>query len=226
MIQFNLLPDVKQQYIKSQSLKRTAVTVAVLVGGGALALLIMLAMVVLVFQKTHISGLNGDIKKYSEEIKSKTDIQKVLTVQNQLNSLPDLHDKKPVTSKLYEYLAQVVPANITLSQLDIDYDQNTVKFIGTSDGLATVNKFVDTLKFTTYTTGEETEGKNAFSEVVLTSFSKSDQETTYDIDAKFDPAIFSSAQTVKLTVPNIITSRSSTEKPTNLFKEPTKTEGQ
>jgi hypothetical protein len=219
MIQFNLLPDVKQQYIKSQRLKKTTVTIAVLAAGGALALVIMLAMVVLVFQKQHLKGLNDDIKENANKISKITDVEKVLTVQNQLNSLSDLHDKKPVASRLYEYIKQTVPANVSVSSLTVDFDNSAIKFTGSADALVSINKFVDTLKFTTYSLDNKPTENKAFTEVVLSSFSRNDKEATYNVDAKFDPVIFDTAQAVKLIVPNIISTRSTTEKPSNLFKE-------
>ncbi len=165
MIQFNLLPDVKLEFLKAQKLKRSVVGIAIIAGGASLTLLILLAMAVLVFQKQHLNGLNEDIKKYTNQLKAVNDLDKVLTIQNQINSLsctakelqegkkPCLHDKKPVTSRLFGYLRQVVPANVNISQLTVDMAQHTMLFTGNANSLNTVNKFVDTLKFTGYGTG-------------------------------------------------------------------------
>ncbi len=221
MIQFNLLPDVKLEFIKTQRLKRSVVTISVLAASASLFVLVTLFLAVVVFQKHHLNDLSKDIKTDSDKLQTTTDINKVLTIQNQLISLPKLHDAKPVTSRLYGYLKQVVPNKVTISQLNADFDKNTFSFTGSADSLATINKFVDTLKFTTYTTTDNTTATNAFTSVVLTSFGRTDKDATYVINLNFNHDIFDSSKTIKLTVPAIITTRSETEKPTDLFKAQT-----
>ena len=99
-----------------------------------------------------------------------------------------------------------------------------MKITGTADSLQSVNKFVDTLKFTTYSvvpadgTTPEPSTTKPFSAVVLSDFTRTDKEVTYTITLSFDPVIFNSANNIKLSVPKIISTRSETEKPTDLFK--------
>ncbi len=220
MIQFNLLPDVKSQYIHAQALKRSLVTVCVAISGAALAILILLIIVVYVFQRQQLNNVNKDIKTYSDKLQSIPDLDKILTIQNQLNSLPKLHSQKPVTSRLSGYLSQVVPDKLSISNLSVDFDQHTLVFSGSADSIVTVNKFTDTLKFTTYSTGDNnSQAPNAFSGVVLASFSTSNKGVNYTINANFDSSIFDSSKVVTLTVPSLITTRSETEKPSNLFQE-------
>lgn len=217
MIQFNLLPDVKQEYIKTARTKRTAMAIAGIVSAFALALVIILFLVVNVVQRTHLNNLSSDIEASSKRLEETPDLNKILTVQNQLNNLTALHDGKPQTSRLFGFVTQVTPAKASISELNIDYTTNTMEISGAADTLQTVNKFVDTLKFTTYTAGEDQKG-NAFSEVVLASFGRSEEEATYQITLKFDPIIFDNNAEVKLAVPNIITTRSSTERPEAVFQ--------
>src|SRR5689334_20407685 len=101
MIQFNLLPDVKLEYLKAQRLKQAVVSIAAIVAGVVLAVLVILFLVVDVFQKQHLKAVNNDIKTYTAKLQSIPDLNKILTVQNQLNSLPALHAQKPVTSRLF-----------------------------------------------------------------------------------------------------------------------------
>lgn len=219
MIQFNLLPDIKQQYMKAQRQKHMVVFISTLSMIIAVAIFVVLLLVTQLWQKKSISDLNGDIKQYSNELSSTDDFSKILTVQNQLNSLPALHDKKAVASRLSGYMTQLTPAKANVSKLDVDFDQNMISISGSADSLATVNTYVDTLKFTTFTAaGDDTKKDNAFSSVVLAAFGKNSGATTYTITANFDPIIFSGEQEVTLTVPQITSSRSATEQPTDLFQ--------
>lgn len=218
MIQFNLLPNVKQDFIKARRAKRFVLLIAMGASGIALGVLIMLFLAVNVLQRQHLSNLNKDIERDSETLESREDINKILTVQNQLKSLPALHDAKPATTRLGPYLQQIVPSKVSVAKMDIDFSLNTLTFSGSADSLETVNRFVDTLKFTE----SEADGNKtpAFAEVVLSSFSRADQGANYQINLKFDPAIFDHNKQVALVVPSIISSRSETEKPAEELFQP------
>ncbi len=222
MVQFNLLPDVKMQYVKTKRMQQLIILVSGLVITGSLVILILMFMVVKVFQTKHLSDVNKDIKKYSNQIKGKTDITKILTIQNQLNSLTGLHNQKPVASRLYGYIGQVTPTQITISGYNIDFDAHTIQITGGADTIISINTFVDTLKFTTYNNGDSTNSAPAFSSVVLSSFSKTDKGAQYTINMNFDSKIFDGNSTPTLVVPpGKITTRSTTEKPQDLFKQST-----
>lgn len=225
MIQFNLLPDIKQQYLKAQRQKHLVVFISTIATVTAVGLLVILLLVVQVWQKKTINDLTSDVKKYSNQLSGTEDLNKILTVQNQLNSLTGLHDKKAVATRLFDYITKLTPANANIAKLGIDYAKNTITISGTADSLSTVNTYVDTLKFTEYkvTSGQNKSNteKQAFTGVVLTAFGKTSKDTTYTVDAKFDPVIFSELSTVDLVVPQITTTRSATEQPTDLFKQTT-----
>lgn len=225
MIQFNLLPDVKLEYIKTQRIKHTVILICQIAGGLALLVLIMMFVLVNVVQKRHLNNLNKDIAKYTNELKNTKDLDKILTIQNQLNSLPGLHNKKVVASRLFVYISQLTPAQATLAGFNVDFVGHKMSISGSADNLVTINKFVDTLKFTTFTSPDQSVQGSAFSNVVLTGFSKGDTSTTYQISVDYNQAIFDSAKDIVLQTPNIISTRSETEKPTDLFK-PNETGGE
>lgn len=201
MIQFNLLPNVKLEYVKTQHTKRLLTVVSFFMSLGGIALLLLSIVTVDVVQKKSLSDLNGDITKYSNQLKSVSDLDKILTVQNQLSTLTSLHDQKPVTTRLFEYISQVTPALASLNQLSIDFAANTLSIGGTAPSLDAVSTYTDTLKATTYAAGGDSTKQHAFSDVVLSSFGRTQSGATFTITCSFDPAIFNSASNVTLTVP-------------------------
>ncbi len=219
MIQFNLLPDVKLEFIKAQRLKRVVVSISFAVTAVTLGIFILLFFVVNFAQKRHISNLNKDIEESIAHLQSIPDIDKVLTIQNQLGSLTTLHEAKPAASRTLTYLSQLTPAKASISQTTTNFDTGTISIVGSADSLVTVNKFADTLKFTTFTTSTNQEAQNAFSEVVLTSFGVDTDGASYQLDLKYNPEIFNNTVEVKLVVPDIISTRSQTEKPSALFQK-------
>jgi Tfp pilus assembly protein PilN len=219
MIQFNLLPDVKLAYIKATKQKRLVISISTLVTIVCLVVLVLMFVLVNVLQKGHLNDLSNDITAKSKDLAETDDLDKILTVQNQLLVLDQLHNDKPVASRLFTYISQVTPSEINLTKLDFNFEDKTMKFTGSSTSLNNVNKFADTLKFTDFTVGDSSDKQKAFSNVVLSSFGRNDDTASFSIDLTFDQKIFDGAEEVKLVVPSTVTTRSETEKP--LFKAPT-----
>ncbi|MCX6727481.1 MAG: hypothetical protein NTX11_01545 [Candidatus Saccharibacteria bacterium] len=222
MIQFNLLPDVKQQYIKAAKMKHTTVIVSLLITTSSLLIFIVMFLSVHVFQPARIKGINQSISDSTKTLKDTQDLDKILTIQNQLKSLPALQYSKPIASRLSGYLSQVTPSQLSIGELTLDFEGKTMKITGTADSLLSVNKFIDTLKFTTYAAtnsdGSASDDGKPFSSVVLGAFSRTDKDATYVVDLAYNETIFDGNKKVALTVPKITTTRSETEKPTELFK--------
>lgn len=230
MAQLNLLPDVKLQYIHARRRKRLVIGVSTIASILFLAIFIILLAYVRFYQPRYMSALTKDIQSTTDQLKQKQDLDKILTIQNQLNSLPGLHDKKVITSRMFDYLIQVTPVQATISDVDADFEANIMNIKGNSDALSTVNKFADTLKFTDFkAVGDDPKEGKAFSNVVLKSFAVSPEAAeqgqgaiTYELEFSFDPTIFANikgveGQAVTFTVPKIITTRSETQKPGDLF---------
>lgn len=212
-VQFNLLPDVKLEFARQQRNKRTVYTLSALaciVVGGVFILSFVL---VNVLQKELLNKTQDDIKTYSNKLKNIKDLDKVLTIQNQLNALPKLHQGKHITSRFFDYLPKVTPQKIYIGQVQVDFNANTLTINGTSDKLETINAFVDTLKFTKLKTADSEDQRNAFTDVVLSNSGRSDKGASYAVNAVFDSALFDNNQTVTLIVPQEVTTRSVTQSP-------------
>ncbi len=214
MIQFNMLPDIKVAYIKAKKAKRVVITISVLSVVVSSALLVVMFSATL-FQKRHISDLNTDIKKYSNELEGTTDLAKILTIQNQLGSLPALYAQRPVVSRMFGYVQSVTPKEVSFTNLNVDFPASTIKVRGTAVSLEAVNRFVDTLKFTTFTVKDSEEKRSAFSEVVLTNFTRDTKTASYTIDYKFDKDIFDASKEIAFNVPTTTTTRSETQLPSS-----------
>lgn len=233
MTQVNLLPDVKVEFVKARRLKRTILAVCFLISAVALAIFALLFISVTVVQKEHLSNLDDDIANSTNQLEATPDIAKILTIQNQLGALSNLHGEKPVASRIFTYIRQLAPTEASIDTLTVDFDGQTMTITGKAVNLAAVNKFTDTLKFTSFSIESEgeTSNKPAFSEVTLKEFgldnasSEAGKSASYSIELKYAPEVYSSASNIKLTIPNQVTTRSETEKPSNVFEEPTTIDG-
>ncbi len=219
MIQFNLLPDVKLEYVRAQRTKHTVISAALIVTASTFLIFLMLFLTVNVIQKKTMRDMTRDVAKYSAQLKNTPDLNKILTIQNQLRALPDLHAKKPAASRTFKFIEQITPAEVALTNFVDDYAANTMTITGQAAGLDKVNTFVDTLKYTKFN-AQNADTAKAFSGVVLTQFTRSSTGTTFVITTSYNPALFDNASTsVSLTVPNQVSTPSVVDQPTTLFKK-------
>jgi Tfp pilus assembly protein PilN len=201
MIQFNLLPDVKLQYIKAQRVKRTVITISLLAGVAALALFLFLIVTVKVVQTKMIDSKTKQIAEMSDEIRQTPNLSKMLTVQSQLDRLTELHDNKPVMSRIYDYMNKLTPVTVSVSQLTVEMEAKTMTIDGSADSLEAANAFADALKFTTYTVKDtQAPPTNAFTQVMYNSVNRDSTKASFSITLQFDQAIFSNTQEVNLQV--------------------------
>lgn len=220
MIEMNLLPDIKKQALKAQNIKRLAILFSTLVSFISVSIFVIMLFYVDVIQINNLKSLSSDINHYSANLKNNTNLNKILTIQNQLVTVPQLQAQTPAASRLFGFLTQLTPTSASITKLNVDFNQDTMSITGNADSLITVNKFVDTIKFTDYNTGGS--NKKAFSTVVLSSFgysssSPNNQPANFKISFNFDPNIFNNTNKVNLVVPSLTTTRSIIGQPNNLF---------
>lgn len=220
MIQINLLPDVKVEYLKSRRMRRLVMTGSFLAIIVSLGILAFISSYVFGVQKALLANLDKKIATSTTAIKKIDSLDKILTIQNQLQTLDTVHEQKPAMTRLFTYLPQITPTDVQVSDLSIKFEGSTISLRGNANSVGAVNKFVDTLKFTTFTTGgDPATSKNAFSNVVLTKIGVTSKGAEYGVDFAYDPAIFAiSTDNVVLVVPKITTTRSQLNVPDPLFK--------
>lgn len=199
MIQLNLLPDVKLQYIKAQRQKHFVMTVSIFTTVACVVIFMFLAITALVWQKKSINDLTKDISASSSDLTDTAELDKILTVQNQLSTLPGLHDQKIVSSRLFNVLQQVTPVDASIANLTVDFAGNTMVIDGKAKDIRAINTFVDSLKATQLTTKNDPEVRAAFSDVVLASFGRA-EDATYSITLMFLPEIFAVTEEPTLAV--------------------------
>jgi Tfp pilus assembly protein PilN len=218
-IQFNLLPDVKQEYVKAQRTKHTITVVAFLFSALLILILFLMMTTVYVVNKKQLKDADKKVKSLTSEIQNKQDVDKILTIQNQLKALPQLHSQKHISSRIFTYLPEVTPAQVNLGKITIDFSDNTLEISGTTDTQKTINTFIDTLKFTTYKQGDNDTGNKAFPSVIEKNFGFEKEGVSYVIDATFDPILFSgNEQSIALNVPSgLATTRSLLNDPSSIL---------
>lgn len=216
-LQFNLLPELKVKYIKAQKTKKIVATNALIVTGASFAIFLIMAATVYLVQKKQLSDADKEVERYSQQLGAIENLDEVLTVQNQLTSLSDLHRGKHIGSRLFTYLPQVTPSNTKIGNLSINFEEYKMQIDGTADSQHTVNTFADTLKFTKFKVAGSDEERDAFPSVVQSSFAITTTGVSYGLTVTFAPELFknTSLQTPQLAVPQLTTTRSALGDPRN-----------
>ncbi len=192
-VQFNLLPDVKLDYAKAQASRGKTASLAFLASVIALGLLVVLVVFVDVLQKKQLNDATSQVNSATSQLQAVPNLSKVLTVQNQLQTLSTLHANKHVTSRIFGYLAQLTPSAASLGQLTLDTTTSALTISGTADSQQTVNTFIDTLKFAQYQVGSSSTLATAFPSVTESGFSIGAGNVSYSLTIQYDPQIFSNA---------------------------------
>lgn len=217
-VEFNLLPDVKMDVVKAARVRSTIISISFLAAIASLVIFLLLAFTVYGVQKKQLSDANKDISAANERLKGIDGLPRILTVQNQLQTLTGLHQSKHASARIFSYLPQVTPTNVSIGSLTVDLAANTMQISGTANSQHAVNTFIDTLKFTKYTISGDNSRPSAFLKVIETNFAITGNQVSYLLDISFDPVLFSNSQTAPvLQVPSLTTTRSVLEDPSNLL---------
>ncbi len=136
MIQINLLPDVKQEYLRTRRIRNTAISIAIITGlaaGGVVVLLVL----VLGAQLTREVLADDQIKKQYAEMSQVDSLSELVTLQNQLELISSQHENKSVDSRLFSFLQAINPAapnDVQFSSVSLDPSDFTITLEGLTDG--------------------------------------------------------------------------------------------
>ena len=125
MISLNLLPDVKKDLLRVRRERNLVVSISVVVVGASIGVLLLLSGTLGVLVATKALMENG-IKNDEQTIRQaqkKKQLDKYITVQNQLKQIGKLKSDQQVYSRLMDYLTQLNPAapnNVQISSATIE----------------------------------------------------------------------------------------------------------
>lgn len=157
MIQVNLIPDIKIQVIKARASRTKAIVISIIISLVFVGVTILLALYTFAVQTVVDSNLNNQISSEVDKFNSVEDISKLLTIQNQLKTIPLTHSSKNLTSRSFSILSPVITASgglTNISNTNIDLDTNTMNITGSTPNYATFESFLKSLQscYVQYTT--------------------------------------------------------------------------
>lgn len=136
MVQINLVPDVKLELISAQRHRNVVISVAVMSIIASIAVLVVLGLVI-AGQTWNESRLTAKIKDADKEFRSIEDIDKTVTIQNQLTSIKSTNEQKLMSSRIFNLLAEAsakgTENSVTMNSFVIDTDTQTITLLAQTD---------------------------------------------------------------------------------------------
>ncbi len=234
MIELNLLPDVKKEFIRAQRVRNRVIAGSImtsLIAGGAV---VFLATTVYAVQNLMMFNMNNQIKDNHKKLTEKQEFNKYLAIQSQLQSIGDIAKQRNMYGLLLEYLPQLNPAapsNVSLYGVTLTKDGTTIALEGSAGSFEAVNNFKNTLQNATLRYKYEGSDKETalFSSVNVDAPSLSTTDGKVRVGFKatvvYTPEIFDEkVSEPKVAVPQLTTSDSDKNAPKELFSEAPKQE--
>lgn len=232
MIQLNLLPDIKKEVVRAQRMRVKVTLAAISVSLVSVGILALGVLWVYVAQPLRINLVQKDIKKNTEILRGNKDSRKYLTLQNQLNALPDLHDNKSKTSRLMSFLPVLNPSDphkVKLTSVLLSEEDSTITVTGRTATFEAQNVFTDTLLNAKLTYVNNTDLQKKITEPMFTRVDlknsgltkeSGQQIVTFSVMATYSENAFSNkVSNVSVSVPLINDSKSVDQTTGNLFEE-------
>lgn len=197
MIQVNLLPDLKREYLHAQQTKHSFIVASVLASIIALGALVFIFVYVQFLQPQHRQNLQTDIDAKVSEMKSLKDAPKIVSVQGALEQLPGLQDKKWLSSRLFEYIKAFTPRGSSYNEIKLDLATSSISLTGTAQNYEQANVLANNIKSAqlSYTQADSAQKIAPFTAVVFENLSRGEQTDTgnvvsFQLNFTINPLLF------------------------------------
>lgn len=155
MIEINLVPDVKQELLRAQRVRTTVISIAILAAIGFAAAVVLLSLYVFGGQTIRSTLVDNSIRSESEKLKEVEDLDKALSLQNQLNTITSIREKTTIDSRLFDILATVIPKSTAVSDISLDAEEKTITIQGETGGYNDLDALKKTILATKFEYLEE-----------------------------------------------------------------------
>ena len=177
MIEINLLPNVKRELLKTRAMRNRVISISFLAGGASIAAVVVLALI-FGSQIAAEAVQSGVIKDRNDKLMAVEDLNKVVTIQNQLTKINEQYSGKKINSRIFDVVTAVnpvAPNNVSFSDIKVNPESKTITLEGSA-----VNGYsaLETLKKTILNTKVQTTDGDKSSEVSLTKEIK-DGDTSF-----------------------------------------------
>lgn len=215
MIQINLIPDIKRDYLRARRTRDIAVSVSMIAGLASIGV-VGLLLLVLGTQTGREVLADRSIDSEYEQLSSVEDLSDMVTIDNQLSLISGQHATKSMHSRMFSILEAINPAdpnNVSFSDVTVNPAETVIVMEGSARGgypaVETLAKTIENTVIESTTDQGESSDTPLASDIII-------GETTYGRDAD-DRRVLRFEMTIKYT-PDVLTNQLKSVK----VKSPTK----
>lgn len=140
-VSINLLPQERQTQLKDKRNRSLSIGLALLVNGGLIGLAVVL-FVITQAQSLALSRMQSDIDDKIQQFQSTPNVQEMLTLQQNLKSVPRLYANRKIVTRFIGVVESVAPnSGLTLSSLTFN-ESGQLEVNGQAATMALVAKLV------------------------------------------------------------------------------------
>jgi len=132
MIQINLIPDVKREYLRARVVRNTAISISILIGLASVGVVVLVGAI-LGGQAIREANFDGRIKGEHSKLADIGPLNEALTLQHQLATVSTLDQGKTVTSRLFQVLQAINPSgenSVRFTMVRASPDKNQISLEG------------------------------------------------------------------------------------------------
>ncbi len=147
MIEVNLIPDIKREFLRTKLMRNFVITLSMLISGVAIVVLAILGTVVGA-QLVAEGSQDKEIKKQEKILLGIEDLDKTVTLQHQLGTIGKMHQDKNIDSRLFNVLSAINPAEqnyAKISNLKYDPSAKTILLEGWTEDHVSLEAFKKTI---------------------------------------------------------------------------------
>ena len=130
--EINLVPDIKKDTINALRLRNFTFFFCIVIASASIAIIVIFATIA-GGQQAIVDSKQGTIKNLSAKIDEYGNLNKFLTIKDQLGGLSEISNNKKVFSRIFNVLTALIPKgkdNIQISEMRVNLEDtpNTISF--------------------------------------------------------------------------------------------------
>ena len=145
-LEINLVPDIKNEMIKTLKLRNLILYLCIIVASASVAIVFLFGVIV-GGQQIAINNKKKLLETFSSKLNSYSDLNEFLTIKDQVDNIASITSNKKVASRTFDILLAMIPTNspdsIEISELKIDLSKDDPTFTLEAQANAGQAPFID-----------------------------------------------------------------------------------
>lgn len=143
--EINLVPDIKNEFIKTLKFRNFVFFLCLVVASGSL-IITLIFLSISGGQQGFITAKQNTLKNLEQKINEYTDLSDFLTIRDQLGNIASITENKAMLSRTFNVLAAIIPTGadyINISELSVNLSSDAPTFTFDAQANAGSEPFID-----------------------------------------------------------------------------------